>query len=304
MKKIIPLDLPFLHRSQTLAAYLIPYSRGAVLVESGPGSTLPVLEAELAQNGFAARDVTHVLLTHIHLDHAGAAGYFASQGAQVFVHPRGCPHLVNPEKLIGSARRVFGDQMEALWGKFWPVDENRLTETSDGSEIRIGELEFLPLDTPGHAEHHVSYLFEDVCFSGDIVGISLPGPRFVHLPIVPPETDLGKWRDSLERLRQAGFGRIAPTHFGIHEHAASHLGMAARRLDSLREWVEEVMPEELPHPVLLDRYRAWLFEQGRQDGISEALLEEYESSSTSKMAVDGLYRYWHKVRRAGMDADP
>ena len=120
--RIVTLDLNFQNKTQAIASYLIRHDDGAVLIESGPGSTLPALEAGLAKEGLSPRDITHVLLTHIHLDHAGAAGWLSRQGAQIFVHPIGAPHLLNPEKLIASATRIYGDRMQTLWGEFLPVD--------------------------------------------------------------------------------------------------------------------------------------------------------------------------------------
>ncbi|MCA2001907.1 MAG: MBL fold metallo-hydrolase, partial [Chloroflexi bacterium] len=195
--RIVAIDLEFQGRKNTIASYLIPHADGALLIECGPGSTLPALEAGLAKEGFTFRDVTHVLLTHIHLDHAGAAGFLSRQGAQVFVHPNGAPHMLNPEKLIASATRIYGDQMQTLWGDFLPVAENRLTVTQDEGEIMIGNLRFLSLHTPGHAEHHCCYLFEDVCFTGDVGGVRIPGYQYMRAPLVPPELHLPKWIEPL-----------------------------------------------------------------------------------------------------------
>src|SRR5574339_487761 len=124
--RIVTLDLNFQGRPHAIASYLIRTGDAVVLVESGPGSTRASLEAGLAKEGLSSRDVTHVLLTHIHLDHAGAAGWLARQGAQVYVHPVGAPHMLNPEKLIASATRIYGDKMEPLWGEFLPVPEDKL----------------------------------------------------------------------------------------------------------------------------------------------------------------------------------
>jgi glyoxylase-like metal-dependent hydrolase (beta-lactamase superfamily II) len=167
-----------------------------VLVESGPGSTLSALQSALASEGYSARDVTHLLLTHIHLDHAGAAGWLARQGAEVYVHPVGAPHLLNPEKLLASASRIYGDRMDSLWGEFLSVPEDRLRVAEDAQEIVIGNLRFLPIDTPGHAYHHYAYLFEDVCFTGDIGGVRIPGFPYMRVPMPPPELHLEKWRES------------------------------------------------------------------------------------------------------------
>src|SRR5512141_955456 len=133
--RIVTIDLDFQDKTQAIASYLIRHNDGAVLIESGPGSTLPSLEAGLAKQGLSPRDVTHVLLTHIHLDHAGAAGWLARQGAQIYVHPVGAPHLLNPERLLVSAGRIYGDQMGTLWGEMLPVPEPQLHIAKDGEEI-------------------------------------------------------------------------------------------------------------------------------------------------------------------------
>lgn len=163
--RIITIDLNFQDKTQAIASYLIRHNDGAVLIETGPGSTLPALEAALSAEGLSPRDITHVLVTHIHLDHAGAAGWLAKQGAQIYVHPNGAPHLINPEKLIASATRIYGEKMDQLWGEILPVAEDQLTVPQDAEEIVIGNLRFLPVNTPGHAEHHYSYVFEDICFA-------------------------------------------------------------------------------------------------------------------------------------------
>ncbi len=298
MTDVLPIDLLFLNQPEMIAAYLIPYSGGAVLVESGPGSTLKSLQNGLRRSGYGPGDVTHILLTHIHLDHAGAAGYFASQGAQVCVHPAGAPHLVNPEKLLASARRVYGERMDARWGNFWPVPQASVREVQDGQVLEIGELRVTCLHTPGHADHHVVYEYDGTAFTGDIGGIRLPGPFYVRLPFVPPETDLEKWRDSLERLRRAGFQRLAPTHFGIFDESEFHLQMALRQLDELESWLEGIMAERPTVDVLRQRYDAWMQAREIRLGIPTSLMAAYADNAPADMAANGLFRYWTKVRAA------
>src|SRR4030042_4609731 len=123
---VVTIDLKFMGRANAIAAYLIPHRRGAVLVECGPGSTTTALEVGLSENGFHAEDITDVLLTHIHLDHAGAAGWLARRGARIHVHSAGAPHLLDPEKLLSSAKRIYGDMMDRLWGDFLPVQAGQL----------------------------------------------------------------------------------------------------------------------------------------------------------------------------------
>ena len=292
------LDLNFQNRKQVIASYLIREQDAVILIESGPGSTLSSLEAGLAKEGLSARDITHVLLTHIHLDHAGAAGWLAQQGAQIFVHPIGAPHLLNPEKLIASATRIYGDRMQTLWGEFLPVDQKQLTVLQDAEEIVIGKLRFLPINTPGHAEHHYSYLFEDLCFSGDIGGVRIPGYSYLRAPMPPPELHFGKWRESITRLRSLNFSRIAPTHFGIFDDADWQLNELQKSLDETEKWLEEIMPADPTIDELREKLSAWMQEQSREKKLSNDVIQAYTLANPLGMGADGLIRYWKKIRSA------
>jgi len=268
------------------------------LIESGPGSTLSSLEAGLAKEGLSPRDITHVLLTHIHLDHAGAAGWLAQQGAQIFVHPIGAPHLLNPEKLIASATRIYGDRMQTLWGEILPVEQKQLAVPQDAEEIVIGKLRFLPINTPGHAEHHYSYLFEDLCFSGDIGGVRIPGYSYLRAPMPPPELHFGKWRESITRLRSLKFSRIVPTHFGIFDDADWQLNELQKSLDETEKWLEEIMPADPTIDELREKLSAWMQEQSREKKLSNDVIQAYTLANPLGMGADGLIRYWKKIRSA------
>ena len=293
---VITLDLNFQGRKHAIAAYLIPHSSGLVLVECGPGLTLPALEAALAEGGYSFSDVTHLLLTHIHLDHAGAAGWLALQGAEVYVHPVGAPHMLHPEKLLASASRIYGDRLDSLWGEFIPVPEDKLTVPEDAQEIVIGNLRFLPVDTPGHAEHHYAYLFEDICFSGDIGGVRIPGFSYLRLPMPPPELHLERWRKSIQRLRTFNFNRIAPTHFGIFDDPDWQLAAVEKGLDDAARWLEEVMPADSPVEKLREMFAGWMEEQGQAMGLSKTVYDAYTLVNPLGMSADGLLRYWKKFR--------
>ena len=206
--RVITLDLNFQGRPHAIASYLIRHGDGAMLIESGPGSTRLDWKRAWRTKGLSPRDVTHVLLTHIHLDHAGAAGWLARQGAEIYVHPVGAPHMLHPEKLLASATRIYGDRMESLWGEFLPVPEEKLDVAQDGERSQIGNLRFIPINTPGHAEHHYAYLFEDICFSGDVGGVRIPGYQYLRVPMVPPELHLERWHESIARLRREKFSPL------------------------------------------------------------------------------------------------
>ena len=293
---IITLDLNFQGKTQTIASYLIRHSNGVVLIESGPGSTLPSLQMGLATLGLSVADVTHVLLTHIHLDHAGAAGWLARQGAQIYVHPVGAPHMLNPEKLLASATRIYGDQMEKLWGEFLPVMKEQMVIPKDEEEIIIGNLRFVPINTPGHAEHHYVYLFEDICFTGDVGGVRIPGSHYLQAPMPPPELHFGKWRESIMRMKKEKFSRIAPTHFGIFDDPDWQFKALERSLDESERWLERVMRAKPPIEELRKQFSEWVKEQGRQQGLSADVVRAYELANPPGMSADGLQRYWNKFR--------
>jgi glyoxylase-like metal-dependent hydrolase (beta-lactamase superfamily II) len=296
--RIVTLDLNFQGRPHAIASYLIQNGDAVVLIESGPGSTLASLEAGLANEGLSTRDVTHVLLTHIHLDHAGAAGRLAREGAEVWVHPIGAPHMINPEKLLASAARIYGDRMESLWGEFLPVPEDHLKVANDAEAIRIGTLEFIPLNTPGHAEHHYAYHFEDILFCGDVGGVRIPGYHYLRVPMPPPELHLERWKHSLARLREASPARIAPTHFGIYEDAAWQLNEVGKGLDAAARWLETVMPAEPAIEELRGKFTEWMLKEGQAMGLSEEVMNAYELANPPGMSADGLLRYWRKSHPA------
>ena len=297
MHSIITLDLNFLNRQKAIAAYLVPYHGGAVLVETGPGSTIAELTNKLKQHGLKPQDITHVFITHIHLDHAGAAGWLASQGAKIFVHPVGEPHMRSPEKLLTSAKRIYKEKMDFLWGEFLPVPAEKLTPVGDREQITVGDLTFTAIHTPGHAEHHISWLLEDTCFTGDVGGIRIPGVFYIRLPLVPPELNFEKWRQSLALLRDIGFKNIVPTHFGIFDDANAHLTMASQLLNENEHWMEQAMIVETPLEELREKYITFLHKQGISLGVSEETLQISEIANPSMMGADGIHRYWNKHRR-------
>jgi len=294
---IITLDLNFQGRKHAIASYLIKHSRGAILIESGPGSTLSGLEEGLAKAGLTFREITHVLLTHIHLDHAGAAGWLAQQGAMIYVHPLGAPHLLNPEKLIASASRIYGDRMDSLWGEFLPVENDHLHIAKDLEEIVIGELKILPIQSPGHAEHHYAYLFEDVLFSGDVGGVRIPGFQYLRVPMPPPELHIERWHESIASLRKFNIARIAPTHFGIFDDPMWQLDEVERELDSASQWLDKMMPLDPPLEDLRQSFTEWVMKKGDRIGLDDTVVKAYEVANPLGMSADGLQRYWKKVKR-------
>jgi len=293
---VTTLDLNFLGIPGAISAYLIRHPGGAILVECGPGSTLPALLDGLKRNNIEVSDLTDVLLTHIHLDHAGAAGWLAHQGARIHVHPNGAPHLLNPEKLLASAARIYGDQMAALWGEFLAVPPEQLSVLNDGELVNIQGLTFKPLDTPGHADHHYAYIIENICFSGDIGGVRLSDTHHIRLPMPPPEFHLGKWRASLTRLAKEHFSIIAPTHFGFFSDPEWHLAALGKALDGIEAWIEAIMPGDPEVSEINQRLSKWVESRAIEDGVPVEEIQAYESANPTWMSGYGIQRYWRKYR--------
>ena len=294
--EIVTLDLNFQNCKNAISSYLIPYQDGIILIESGPGSTQMQLQKNLNALGYDLQEITHVLLTHIHLDHAGAAGWLSGYGAHIFVHERGTPHLLDPSRLIASATRIYQDQMNILWGDFLPVPKGQLTSLTDGDEISIGSYNFRALDTPGHANHHMAYLLDDICFSGDIGGVRINelGPRHLRVPMPPPEFHPLKWRKSIERLKNERISKIALTHFGFYDDVDWHLDALLQELDAAEEWMNKTIPLDLPANELREVFVQWARARSIALGVNEITLDSFEKANPSSMSADGIKRYWEK----------
>jgi glyoxylase-like metal-dependent hydrolase (beta-lactamase superfamily II) len=294
--EIITLDLNFQNCKNAIASYLIPYQDGIILIESGPGSTQMQLQKNLSALGYDLQEITHVLLTHIHLDHAGAAGWLSGHGAHIFVHERGTPHLLDPSRLIASATRIYQDQMNILWGDFLPVPKGQLTSLTDGDKISIGSYNFRALDTPGHANHHMAYLLDDICFSGDIGGVRINelGLRHLRVPMPPPEFHPLKWRKSIERLKNERISKIALTHFGFYDDVDWHLDAILQELDVAEEWMNKTIPLDLPANELREVFVQWARDRSIALGVNEITLDSFENANPSSMSADGIKRYWEK----------
>lgn len=308
------LDTHFQGMPQVTAVYLLIGPDGPVLVESGPGSTLPAILDGLSARGFRPADIKHVLLTHIHLDHAGAAGWWAQQGAQLYVHHVGAPYLIDPGKLLASATRIYGDRMATLWGDILPAPAERVTALYDGDIVEAGGLTFTALDTPGHAYHHHTYLLGDgpggrIAFTGDAAGVCLPHIEVVDSPAPPPEFHLETWLATLERLEAAGAPTFYPTHFGpisdIHGHLAELRALMIDAVAFVAQRVEDLtggpaggaLQQPIAPPVrsqLLDDYVAWNRERAAALRLSPTAIESYELANPLFMSVDGILRYLRK----------
>src|SRR6184192_2795730 len=229
-----PLDLHFQDAERVIASYVLETEDGPALYDCGPSSCVPRLHAALHQRGLQLQDLRHLLLSHVHLDHAGAAGVLVREhpALQVHVSPIGAPHVVDPSRLEQSARRLYGDTFDSLWGELAPVPEQNV-HAVDGSVLG---LESFP--TPGHASHHVCYLDPNgTLYAGDACGVRvLPGP-FVMPPTPPPEIDVAAWEETLDEIERRAPERLALIHFGVADDVGRHL--TELRLNLL-DWAESV----------------------------------------------------------------
>ncbi len=291
---IITLDLDFQDMPQTIASYLVIGSDGPVLVETGPASTYLNLQASLAQNGFKASDVKHVLVTHIHLDHAGAAGWLAQNGAQIFVHHVGAPHLIDPSRLLTSAGRIYGEKMDKLWGQTVPAPADKVTAVSDGDVINVAGLQFTALDTPGHAWHHHSYRLGNVAFTGDAAGIQISGTGLIEIPAPPPEFKLEVWEKSIDRLLAEEFEAIYPTHFGRLENPTGQLLGLGTLMREAAEFVRSRMEAGEERETIVDAYVDWMHSRARAANLSEFAIKQLSTANPLYMSVDGIMHYWRR----------
>jgi len=294
-------DLLHLGRPESIAAYLVETSDGLALVDPGPSSTREALEEAIRQQGASVDDIRHVLLTHIHLDHAGIAGTLARQQPRlrVYVHARGAPHLVDPSRLLESARRIYQGEMNRLWGTFERVDEAQLIVLGGGERLTIGDRRLRVAYTPGHAWHHVSYLDEGtgVAFVGDVAGeASQHGtPALPAAP--PPDIDLEAWKPSLDALAAWGPEALLLTHFGPVRHVVAHIDALWDRIISWSLAVRASLASGTS-----DDERADAFADAERMRLTSGLTPEqalHVDRESIRSSWFGFARYWRKKALTG-----
>lgn len=288
------LDLRFQNQPGLVAAFLVESGTDLALVETGPAATLPTLLGEIRSRGFKPEAIRHVLVTHIHLDHAGAAGWWAREGATVFVHPRGAPHLVDPEKLVASARRIYGDRFDALWGEMLPAPAGNIVALGDGETVKIGKIRLTAVDTPGHARHHHAYACGPDCFTGDVAGARLQGSPYLSVTAAPPQFDPVAYHDSITRLHGAGFQRLFLTHFGEVADVSRHLADYAERVGQVTDEVAQLLADGLRGDDLRAAYTGLERSRALRSGATAADWERYELLNSSAMCADGIALFLEK----------
>jgi glyoxylase-like metal-dependent hydrolase (beta-lactamase superfamily II) len=272
------LDLEFGGAPKAIGVYLVESDDGPALFDCGPATTLPTLERRLGEHGLALRDVRHLLLSHIHLDHAGAAGTIVRRHPEltVWVSPVGAPHLVDPSRLERSARRLYGEHFDPLWGELAPVPERNLRR----AEGTVLGWEAFP--TVGHASHHVSYLRDGTLLAGDACGVRIPPADYVLPVSPPPDLDVEAWHATAREIRRRAPDRLALIHFGVHADVDAHLDRLEAELD---RWAARVGEGADGNAFVV---------AARADAGEHA--DEYDRVAPFWQSYAGLERYWQKRR--------
>ena len=282
MAQPAPLDLQHQGAERVIGVYVLETTDGPALFDCGPTSCLPALKGRLAEQGLALTDLRHLLLSHIHLDHAGAAGVLVREHPtlQVHVSEIGAPHLIDPARLERSARRLYGDTFDTLWGELAPVPEQNLNVVGQ----RVVGLDCFP--TPGHASHHVSYVDgAGTLYAGDAAGVRILPGRYVFPPTPPPDIDLEAWERTIDEIERYAAERLALIHFGVVESPRDHLRRLRRELRIWAQRVRQGMSEE----EFTEAARADILEADGEESVPY-----YERAAPFWQSYAGLKRYWDK----------
>ena len=277
-----PIDLH--HQTERIiGAYLVETDDGPAIHDCGPSTCIDALKAGLAERGLELEDVRHLLLSHIHLDHAGAAGTLVREhpGLQVHVSEIGAPHIVDPTKLEASARRLYADSFDPLVGELAPVPEENVNVVGD----RVLGLECFP--SPGHASHHVCYLHSDgTLYTGDAAGVRIVPTRLVLPASPPPDIDVEGWFRTFEEIERRRPESLAMTHFGVADSPSDHLALAREELAKWSEWAEQGLDEG-----------EWIeAARGRLRDVAPDEADTWERAAPLWQSYAGMKRYWDKRR--------
>ncbi|MBV9256939.1 MAG: MBL fold metallo-hydrolase [Ktedonobacteraceae bacterium] len=292
------ISLPFLGEPGIIGSYLLNGGDEIALIDPGPGSMLEAQLAAIRESGLDPADVTHLVLTHIHLDHAGMTGSLLRHmpKATVYVHSKGAPHLIDTSKVIASAERIYGDRMEELWGPIEPVPEERLKIIGDSDVLNIAGRRLEVHYTPGHAVHHV--IFFDVhsgeLFAGDVAGVRLQGVDYVRPPTPPPDLDIEAWSASIDKLKKLRPDVLYIAHFGPTRNVTSHLERLREKLYSWGDFVLVAMRDgknEAEITEMLIKHTQPELQRATSDAQAIA---RYEIATNYAMTVQGYMRYWRK----------
>ena len=297
---LVVIDTHYNGTPEAIGVYLLLGERPA-LIETGPAATVDTVFEGIREAGLEPEDLTTIAVTHIHLDHAGGAGTIAARlpHVQVYVHPLGAPHLIDPARLLASAGRLYGDDLPRLFGRIIGIPAERVHVLRDRDEVRLGDRRIVALETPGHARHHQAYWdpARRELFAGDVAGVALPGSRYVRAPTPPPEFELRPWLDSLTRLRALRPARLLLTHFGAHDWSEELLPQLEERLHEGVDTVRRALSGGHDEASITRQMRdAAVREIAARDGPDAP--RRYEVIMPIRQSVLGLIRYIEKSQEA------
>jgi glyoxylase-like metal-dependent hydrolase (beta-lactamase superfamily II) len=293
MNRIIVLDLHFLGIARTIASFLIETEEGPVLVETGPHSTLDHLRGAVEAHNYRLEDIKHVLVTHIHLDHAGAAWALAAHGATIYMHPFGKAHMVDPSKLLASATQIYGDEMDRLWGTLKPIPEAQIKTPVHGEVLHFADKILTAWYTPGHAVHHIAYQMGSDLFTGDVAGVGInEGPAVPPCP--PPDIHLEDWKKSIALMRKLNPERLYLTHFGMIDAPKQHLEHLEGRLDTYVAFVKEKALEGHKMGRIIKEFADMTLQDLEHHYVHGEDLQRYAAANPADMSVPGILRYLKK----------
>ncbi len=292
------ISLPFLGEHEIVGSYLLARENELAIIDPGPASTVEALLASIREVGFDPQEVTHILDTHIHLDHAGATGTLVRlmPQAQVYAHSKGTPHLIDPSKVVASASRIYGERMQMLWGEIEATPTERVHMIEGGDILKIAGRRLEVHYTPGHAVHHVIFFdaHSGELFAGDVAGVRLPGVDYVRPPTPPPDLDLEAWSDSISLVRSLRPDVLYIGHFGAVKDVGQHFGRLREKLHSWGDFVLDGMRNGKDEAEII----AMLIEKTQPELQRVArdphALQRYEIAANYPMTVQGYMRYWKK----------
>jgi glyoxylase-like metal-dependent hydrolase (beta-lactamase superfamily II) len=301
------IDLHWVGHPRSIASALLRDHQVTALVDPGPGSTINNLRERLGQFGLGVSDLDFVLLTHIHLDHAGATGALVGENPrlQVYVHERGAPHMMEPSKLLRSAARLYGNEMQRLYGEFLPVPSENLRILAGGETISLGSRRLSVHYTPGHASHHVSYfdLSDGTAFVGDTAGISVDGHPYVLPATPPPDIDFEIWESSLDAISAWHPKRLFLTHFSFSENPDAHLASYRERMRLWRELSGKILASSRDEIAAMQRFAAEAAAEAARF-LSPDEIGHYLFNGALNLSWMGLSRYHRKRGESAGSALP
>ncbi len=292
------ISLPFLDEEGIIGSYLLAGGNELAIIDPGPGSMIEPLLDAIRQAGFDPQDVTHLLATHVHLDHAGSVGSLVRHmpRAKVYAHSKGVPHLLDTTKVVASATRIYGDRMHQLWGEIESTPADRLQTIEQGDILNIAGRRLEVHYTPGHAVHHV--IFFDVhsgdLFAGDTAGVRLQGVDYVRPPTPPPDIDIEAWSESMDTLQKLRPDVLYLGHFGATRNATEHLERLRAQLISWGNYVLEAMHNGKEEQEILALLIAQTEPELQRVTDDPNALKRYEIATNYAMTVQGYMRYWRK----------